>query len=327
MRPIAFFCATFVLVSAPGLVAQTDSDGDGHNDGVDNCPTVANPRQADSDGDGVGDRCDTCPTIADPRQLDGDGDGIGDLCDNCKAVANAVQTDTDGDGVGDACDDITTRKWGIDWGAGISVTVDTGNVDRVDAAEIVPRQVTLTAADGTVTTETSHILVVTEESNVRARLMLETHYFFERKRPSAACQPSPPAGQTLLAWKQDRPRDYRAAKKLARKSSVCLQARSNAPTKRYGWGPFLAVQAGSDDIIEAVGLGFMVGFARPRGGSRQGSSFNLGLGFVVEPSVEVLADGFIPNEPVPLDANGNPIAVKFKETDQGGVLLMASFSW
>lgn len=38
-----------------------DTDGDGHPDGRDNCPTVPNPDQADEDGDGIGDACDTCP--------------------------------------------------------------------------------------------------------------------------------------------------------------------------------------------------------------------------------------------------------------------------
>ncbi|MGK7344271.1 MAG: leucine-rich repeat domain-containing protein [Candidatus Nitrospinota bacterium M3_3B_026] len=51
-------CAT----PASGIV---DSDGDGIEDGVDNCPNTANPDQADADSDGTGDACDACVTIAD----------------------------------------------------------------------------------------------------------------------------------------------------------------------------------------------------------------------------------------------------------------------
>ena len=38
--------------------AVVDFDGDGHPNGFDNCPAIANPDQADSDGDGVGDACE-----------------------------------------------------------------------------------------------------------------------------------------------------------------------------------------------------------------------------------------------------------------------------
>lgn len=41
-----------------------DSDGDGFNDDLDNCPNNFNPSQRDSDGDGGGDTCDpNCPEI------------------------------------------------------------------------------------------------------------------------------------------------------------------------------------------------------------------------------------------------------------------------
>lgn len=41
-----------------------DSDGDGVNDDLDNCPNNFNPSQRDSDGDGGGDTCDAnCPNL------------------------------------------------------------------------------------------------------------------------------------------------------------------------------------------------------------------------------------------------------------------------
>jgi rhodanese-related sulfurtransferase len=39
-----------------------DSDGDGINDDLDNCPKGANPDQTDEDGNSIGDICDVCPT-------------------------------------------------------------------------------------------------------------------------------------------------------------------------------------------------------------------------------------------------------------------------
>jgi hypothetical protein len=107
-----------------------DLDGDGHSNGIDNCPVLANPTQADADGDGTGDMCDpdldgdgipnavdTCPVLFNPGQHDLDKDGFGDLCDddkdgdsvldavdNCSLVANPGQEDLDNDSTGDACD-------------------------------------------------------------------------------------------------------------------------------------------------------------------------------------------------------------------------------
>jgi PKD repeat protein len=58
-----------------------DSDDDGVEDDLDNCPNVYNPFQDDNDADGFGDLCDNCPDDYNPGQEDSDGDGIGDICE------------------------------------------------------------------------------------------------------------------------------------------------------------------------------------------------------------------------------------------------------
>ncbi len=86
-------------LTVPTVQVFAEHDGDNVEDGVDNCPDVANQDQIDTDNDGVGDACDPRPTFADM-----DLDDIGDDVDNCLITPNTDQTDTDGDGLGDACD-------------------------------------------------------------------------------------------------------------------------------------------------------------------------------------------------------------------------------
>lgn len=121
---------------------------------------------------------------------------------------------------------------------------------------------------------------VTDEDNSNARFMLESHYFF---RPSFKFMGSVEPG-------------------------------------KWGMGPFVAVQPGSGEIIEAVGAGLMIGFRRKGNGN---SSWNIGVGVVVDPDARILGDGFAENEPPP----GNESSIRYKETSQGGLLLISSFSF
>ena len=99
--------------------SKADTDDDGHNDNIDNCPLVFNQNQANSDGrnDG-GDACDDDDDedgLTDAQEVeagtlrtnpDSDGDTFKDGFDNCPAVNNADQQNSDGENDGgDACDD------------------------------------------------------------------------------------------------------------------------------------------------------------------------------------------------------------------------------
>ncbi len=110
---------------------EGDKDGDGIEDGLDNCPQIPNPGQEnldldslgdvcddDLDGDGIPNTLDNCETLFNPPQADLDKDGEGDPCDadddgdavddpidSCPQLFNPAQKDLDKDGLGDLCDD------------------------------------------------------------------------------------------------------------------------------------------------------------------------------------------------------------------------------
>ena len=69
---------------------ETDSDGDGILDTVDNCPDTANPDQTDANNNGIGDVCEST------TDLDSDNDGVIDANDNCPNTIAGTPVDANG---------------------------------------------------------------------------------------------------------------------------------------------------------------------------------------------------------------------------------------
>lgn len=180
--------------------------------------------------------------------------------------------------------DVPAPFAGLGFGVGVSLTLDVGKHDRVDDASIV-----------------NQVVRVNKVSNAVPRLLLETHYFFT------------PNGE-LLGFVSGMTNSVEAGGKM-------LELNKQHIT--WGHGPFVAIQAGSDDsIINAVGFGWMIGLKR-NDKPESTRSFNVGLGFIVDPSVKVLGDGFKANRAPPPGES----VVRYRTTAQGGVLLMTSFSF
>lgn len=90
----------------------------------------------------------------------------------------------------------------------------------------------------------------------------------------------------------------------------------------WGYGPFVAVQAGDEEIINAVAVGVMMGLKYGNKESN-GRSFNVGVGIVADPNVQIFGDGILENQPLP----AGETEIRFKEETQYGVMLMFSSSW
>lgn len=166
---------------------------------------------------------------------------------------------------------------GLDLGVGLSFTMDVGKTDRISRASVV-----------------NGIVRADDQDNGRARIMLESHYFF-----------TPCAEAFFGLYNPCRnERGYRVA---------------DPETARWGIGPFIAVQPGSDNIIDAIGIGLMLGARR----EKSSQSFNLGFGIVLDPNTRVLGEGLQLNAPLPEGEK----EVRYRETLQTGFLVLSSFSF
>ncbi len=178
----------------------------------------------------------------------------------------------------------TQNFGGIDFGIGISMTYDLGKNERVRDATIV---------DG--------IVRVTHAENVRARVVLESHYFFT---------------PTLGATRRKEADDYCADVK----HDPVQYRNCRSSLKDFGIGPFVALQPGSDKVIDAIGAGVMVGLRR---GTDRASSLNFGIGIFYDVDTQILGNGFEDDQPPP----GNEVEVRFRRQSQSGILFLSSFSF
>jgi hypothetical protein len=188
-------------------------------------------------------------------------DGFDLESEEAKSVFYHALADTPAPGFADYAADPNLSGFGF--GIGISLTIDTGENDRIKSAEV----------------DANGIIRVSEEQNKIARFVLETHYFFTPKNSFFK----------LVDGGQ------------------------------WGHGPFICIQPG-DNIIDAVGAGWMIGFKRKPTPSGLGpEAFNLGVGVVVDPRVQVLGDGLNENEPLPPGDS-----IRYKNTSQMGIIVVFS---
>lgn len=87
----------------------------------------------------------------------------------------------------------------------------------------------------------------------------------------------------------------------------------------WGIGPFVALQPGTANIIDAIGTGIMIGARRSSTGN---DSFNLGIGAMVDINARTLGNGILEDQPLP---EGD--AIRYKQRSQLGILLMSSYSF
>ncbi len=191
-------------------------------------------------------------------------------------------------------DELGRTTWGgFGWGIGIATNFDIGG-KRVGSVDLVG--------------PTNIVRVKDATSNVNVSFVLEAHYFL---------------------------RDYLIP--LGNEAS-CKQAAKDA-RDFFGYlnctelahGPFVAIEVGGgatpakqDGLITAFAMGWMVGMRHPGASlENKNSSWNFGVGLRVTPSSQILGDGIIANQPLPVGET----AIRWKNEPRYGVTLLSSFSF
>ncbi len=202
-----------------GEVTSSDSDNDGINDDIDNCPNTANFNQANSDGDALGDVCDgdvdgdgvnngpdQCPATPVDTSVDSDGcpliildsdnDTLADAVDNCPNTANTNQANFDGDSLGDACDNDVDNDGIVnsaDQCAFTALGAMVNSVGCVEMGSVTPLYNSATVLEGTHQIHTDEALITRYGDRPRTRHAKEDqfqrydHYiaqYFQRRSSS-----------------------------------------------------------------------------------------------------------------------------------------------
>jgi hypothetical protein len=109
------------------------------------------------------------------------------------------------------------------------------------------------------------------------------------------------------------------------------------PAGTWGTGPFVAIDAGTNNttsnIVTGFSLGWMIGFRQPQWQWTPSNGFtptytntnswNFGVGFRVDPNAQVLGDGVVANRPLP----PGETTVRLKTEARYGIMLLTSFSF